>query len=81
MSLCAKVNLLFTLIFWAAGAILFALKSTSWEEQPADSRSFNKPCFMNYVYDAHDYWHMISALALFTTANVRQLTNYHMYLF
>lgn len=57
--------ILLSTIFWSLAMFVFLHKSTSWQLTPAESRTFNRECFILRFYDTHDLWHFLSASAMF----------------
>ncbi|KAI3385343.1 hypothetical protein SNEBB_009598 [Seison nebaliae] len=57
--------LLLSVIIWFVASYYYFDQSTSWEESPAISRERNRFCISHTIFDAHDIWHFLSALAMF----------------
>lgn len=55
-----------SLILWILALAAFFFHSTDSEASPSMSRAKNSPCEFFGVFDTHDAWHLMSALALFT---------------
>ncbi|KAJ0175376.1 hypothetical protein K1T71_008535 [Dendrolimus kikuchii] len=55
---------------WAPALYFFTSGSTSWAATAAQSRHLNHECLLLHFYDAHDLWHVLSAVALYFTFNV-----------
>nr|ADK25179.1 SID-1-like protein [Penaeus vannamei] len=55
-----------SLILWILALAAFFFHSTDPEASPSMSRAKNSPCEFFGVFDTHDAWHLMSALALFT---------------
>ena len=39
----------------------------AWQKTPVESRELNRPCYIGGFYDYHDFWHFLSAAAVFTS--------------
>ncbi|KAL6074893.1 SID1 transmembrane member [Balamuthia mandrillaris] len=58
-----------TLAIWVAALVFFSVLSTSDKElRPEESRELNSNCLIDDFWDAHDIWHILSALALMVQA-------------
>ncbi|CAG9113640.1 unnamed protein product [Plutella xylostella] len=55
---------------WIPALYFFVSGSTDWSTTPALSREMNHQCMVLEFYDAHDLWHILSAVALFLSFNV-----------
>lgn len=55
-----------SLLLWILALVAFFFHSTDSEASPSTSRAKNSPCEFFGVFDTHDVWHLLSALALFT---------------
>lgn len=61
--------LLTAAVFGAAGPAVwfFSISPSNKALSPWQSREMNAPCASSFFYDAHDLWHMLSAVALTLT--------------
>ncbi|GBP76103.1 SID1 transmembrane family member 1 [Eumeta japonica] len=59
-----------TYSFWFVSGYFYLDKSTDWSETPALSRSNNQFCTLLQLYDSHDIWHFLSAVAMFFSFNM-----------
>ncbi|XP_048480438.1 SID1 transmembrane family member 2 [Plutella xylostella] len=57
-------------VAWIPALYFFVYGSTDWSTTPALSREMNHQCMVLEFYDAHDLWHILSAVALFLSFNV-----------
>ncbi len=55
---------------WASAAGFYTRGAYSTSRSPAASRNMNTGCLLLGVYDAHDIWHMLSALAIYLSFGV-----------
>uniref|UniRef100_A0A2A4K1B3 Uncharacterized protein n=1 Tax=Heliothis virescens TaxID=7102 RepID=A0A2A4K1B3_HELVI len=54
---------------WVPALYFFVSGSSDWSATPAQSRERNHECRVLQFYDAHDLWHLLSALALYFSFN------------
>ena len=55
---------------WVPALYFFLSGSSDWSATPAVSRHKNHECLVLQFYDAHDLWHILSAVALYLSFNV-----------
>ncbi|KAK7081793.1 SID1 transmembrane member [Halocaridina rubra] len=58
--------LLLSVICWILALVAFNHHSTDAETSASDSRAMNSSCVFFGVFDAHDAWHIMSSMGLFT---------------
>ncbi|XP_068632776.1 SID1 transmembrane family member 1-like isoform X2 [Battus philenor] len=54
---------------WVPALYFFLSGSSDWSVAPAISRHRNHHCMVMQFYDAHDLWHILSAVALYFSFN------------
>ncbi|KAL5463661.1 hypothetical protein EMCRGX_G032576 [Ephydatia muelleri] len=61
------IILLLALGFWLMAGTYFSKKIYNSGKTPVESRELNRPCYIGGFYDYHDFWHFLSAAAVFTS--------------
>ena len=61
-----KILLLLALVFAALAVVFYKFTSYKTNKSSVESLASNKGCFPNWgIYDAHDWWHIFSAIVLY----------------